>query len=670
MQKNLISAIAGWKSAALLALVAMVATVAFSGVLTNTQGATAQTAVPLYSVTIAVGGSGTITIPDTGAAGTDATTAALTGAGAGITSSHTADDTADDADDADDTVTISVAETVYPGSYTLTFDANVTDDAATTDVNEAQIAVTVVGKSVNPGDTVEVSFPAGLGTPNNRFTIGSDSTATGLFADAPTRARPVIDCADDTAGSGDPTTCDRDVASGTIAVRVAVARDSAVGKIYVSPAGTTGEAEHIINVVAAQVATGMTLTPPVLGISSNAGGDGSTITINVTDNRGQAVDGQAVQLATTRGQFVNCGTPAVTLPVCNVVTAADGTATVTLRGDNRPGPATVTATAGTLTRSAAVTFFGLADSLTAAAAGGVATVDQGKSSFVFLTVTDKDGNAVQGSTPGSSVTTEIENPTVVTLDGSAAYEGNPATPADDVPACTAGTNVAGKCAVQISAGPTASRGIHTVAASMVVTTATGPKVLSDTIDIRVVGAPASVTTDAPESVEPRTTVTINISVSDDAGELVGGGTVKVLKLEGRGAVLGTDDDDNATLVGGKASFRYYATSTDTAAVFEVTAGAGPAAVTEIVEIVVSADAAMDDDMSMATWNQPLASGTHNLVWNGEDGADPSAGAEGVSAIWQWNGSSWDGYFPMAADVPGGNTLTSLSNGAAYWVIVE
>ena len=76
-------------------------------------------------------------------------------------------------------------------------------------------------------------------------------------------------------------------------------------------------------------------------------------------------------------------------------------------------------------------------------------------------------------------------------------------------------------------------------------------------------------------------------------------------------------------------------------------------------------------MEMATWNQPLASGTHNLVWNGADGADPSDGAgSGVTAIWQWNGSSWDGYFPSAADVPGGNTLTSLTNGAAYWVIVE
>ncbi len=391
MKNNLISGIASWKSAALLAVVAMVAAVAFSGVLTNTQNAKAQDPAPGNSVTIVVGGSGTVTVADTGT--TDAGIDTLDG----FSVTHSADETADDADDADDTVTINVAETVYPGSYTLTFNAGVSDNTDTADINELEVAVTVVGKTVNPGDTVSVSFTstaAALSTPDNRFVIGSDSTASGLFADAPGRPRPTLECADDTTGgTDDPTTCDQNVDSGTVTVRVAVARDSAVGKIYVSVAGTTGDNEHTINVVAAQVATGMTLSPPVLGISSNAGGDGQAITITVTDNRGEPVDGQAVQVSTSRGQFVNCGTPAVTLPVCNVMTGADGTAEVTLRGDNRPGSATVSAAAGTLSRTAAVTFFGTADSLTAAAAGGIATVDQGATAFVFLTVTDKDGNA-------------------------------------------------------------------------------------------------------------------------------------------------------------------------------------------------------------------------------------------------------------------------------------
>ena len=688
MQKNLISAIAGWKSAALLALVAMVATVAFSGVLTSTNSADASAGDAKIDqggttdVTLTLNLSSAVNVAKTGNAANSAYTVTSVTSAVETVTVVDGDLDGDDADELPDT----------PGQWVVTDSATGTEVAVTLKVSVAASVVAgtelivsapgtdtavaagtavqleVVGVA-NPGNTVRVTLPAATA---DTYRVSTDSTATAGFKANP--GRSFIVCDDDEAGSGDPTTCDLNVDSGTVDLEVAIAADSSKGVVYIVGDGQLAE-EVTIKVNPAQVATGMKLSPPVLGISSSASGDGSTITITVTDNRGQAVVDQAVQLATTRGQFVECGTPAVTLPVCNVTTDSDGEAEVILRGDNRPGPATVTATAGTLTRTLAVTFFGTADSLTAAAAGGVATVDQGKSTFVFLTITDKDGNAVQGSTPGSSVTTEIENPTVVTLDGSVAYEGT-ASPADDVPACTAGTNVAGKCAVQISAGPTASRGIHTVAASMTVSTATGPKVLSDTIDIRVVGAPHSIETDAPDSVEPRTTVTINISVSDDNGDLVGGGTVKVLKLEGRGAVLGSDDDDNVALVGGKASFRYYATSTDTAAVFELTAGAGPAAVIEIIEIVVAApvvEAEPEPEAPPATWNNDLVSGQNLVVWNGPDGADPSEGAaDGVSAIWSYNtgSGSWDGYFPDAADVPGGNTLTSLSNGQAYVVIVD
>ena len=648
----------------------MVAAVAFSGVLTSTS-ADAQT-----SYRLAPGESTTIEVENGSTAPADVTDVVTFTV---VTESP--------ADDTKDTYTMTAARLAAYGDRTVSWQ-DVGADAA------SNKTLTITPVQANPGHTVTVIVNAADNT-ENVYRLSADSTAKGSFTDNP--GRSFIICGDRATGTDitpdatatppvGPPACDYDNTtgdtstyegiSGQVTLRVTVAADSSKGTIYIT-AGTNVNTERAIAVSPAQVATGMTLSPPALGISSNAGGDGSTITINVTDNRGQAVDGQLVQLSTTRGQFVNCGTPPVTLPVCNVVTANGGTAEVTLRGDNRAGSATVTATAGTLTRSAAVTFFGQAASLTAAAAGGVATVDQGAMGYVFLTVNDKDGNAVTGATPGSSVTTEIENPTVVSLDGSVEYEGNPATPADNVPACTAGTNVAGQCAVQISAGPTASRGIHTVAASMEVRTAAGPKVLSDKIDIRVVGAPHSIETDAPESVEPRTTVKVTVSVFDDEGELVGGGNVKVTKLEGRGAVLGTDDDDNAALRGGMASFRYYATSTDTAAVFEITAGAGPAAVTEIIEIVVAAAAVEaepePDPGPPATWNNELVSGQNLVVWNGEDGADPSAGAaEGVTAIWSYNtgSGSWDGYFPDAADVPGGNTLTSLSNGQAYVVIVE
>ena len=88
-------------------------------------------------------------------------------------------------------------------------------------------------------------------------------------------------------------------------------------------------------------------------------------------------------------------------------------------------------------------------------------------------------------------------------------------------------------------------------------------------------------------------------------------------------------------------------------------------------IAIGAEPDEAPDAPPATWNDELVSGAQNVVWNGDDGADVADGAaEGVTAIWQWNGTGWDGYFPAAADVPGGNTLSTLSNGAAYWVIAD
>ena len=661
MKNNLISAIAGWKSAALLALVAMVAAVAFSGVLTSTQ---AEAQDPPDA-----------TIEQGAASVTVSLTASTAGSAPSLTTSTTIGGTPATAEAAEGQT--SGEETAY--TVTVTFDATERANMdlgdhtfAATGASVEEVTVKVTPVQANPGGTVTVILEGGADSAENVYNLRSDSTASGSFVANP--GRTFVICVDndacDAEADTDENTDGVQKTDNIVFLAVKVANDSPRGSIYITR-GTDVETERVIQVSPAQVATGLTVAgaaPGPVGLSQSSDGAGEAITVTVTNNRGAAVAGQSVRLTTTLGQFTGCGV-SIPLPVCNVTTGADGTQSVTLKGDNRPGSATVTATAGTLTRTLAVTFFGLADSLSASPAGGVATVDQGSAGHIILTVTDKDGNAVEGEIPGSSATTEIENPVVVTLDNTVAYEGTPS-PLDNVQACSDGTNVAGQCAVQVSAAANASRGTHSVASSLTVVTPTGPKVLADSIDIRVVGKADSLTTDAPESVEPRTTVTITVSVYDDAGELVGGGNVKVVKLEGRGAVLGTDDTDNAALSGGQASFRYYATSTDTSAVFELTSGT----VTEIIEIVVAepvVEAEPEPEAPPATWSVELTAGTHNVVWNGEDGADPSAGAaDGVSAIWQWNGSGWDGYFPDAADVPGGNTLESLSNGAAYWVIVE
>ena len=60
MKNNLISAIAGWKSAALLALVAMVAAVAFSGILSTN---TADAAGPGDTTVVSTAATGDANVP-------------------------------------------------------------------------------------------------------------------------------------------------------------------------------------------------------------------------------------------------------------------------------------------------------------------------------------------------------------------------------------------------------------------------------------------------------------------------------------------------------------------------------------------------------------------------------------------------------------------------------
>ena len=189
-----------------------------------------------------------------------------------------------------------------------------------------------------------------------------------------------------------------------------------------------------------------------------------------------------------------------------------------------------------------------------------------------------------------------------------------------------------------------------------------------TLDIRVGGHPAEATDDAPDYVDSLSQTVITVSVVDDEDVPIGAQPVTVVQVEGSGAVTKEAPENTSD---GKASFTYQAPLTGGQAVFLVRVGPAGAQIAHTITINIGSAPEEAPEAPPATWSAPLASGTWNLVWNGEDGADPSAGAgEGVTAIWQWNGSGWDGYFPSAADVPGGNTLTSLTNGAAYWVVVE
>lgn len=655
MRNNLISAIAGWKSAALLALVAMVAAVAFSGVLTSTQAEAQDSA----DHTVNPGGSVTFTVTPPNTTDDPAAPAALGSVVAPATYLGTLE---------------SASPTIADGTYTFTFNAALTaayERATITipftgtgidDTHTETVTIDVIPVEAHPGQTVTVIVAANTALPPI-FNITADSTASGTFK--ANTGRSFVICADDTAcdvEDDDPDTDgnQRDD-SGVVHLQVVVAEDSATGMIYVT-SGTNRATERNIQVTPAPISAELAITPTTpVSISSAADGATEDITATVTTSAGGGVVDVTVVFVTSLGRFTgDCNS----LPVCSLKTNGKGAATVSLQGDNRAGAATVTVTAGELSGSKDVTFYGKVAALSAENAGGITAINQGGAASVILTVTDKDGNPVPNVT-GIATTSEIEDATGVTATDKA-YEGAPG-PADDVPSCADGTSAAGQCAVEVAASATATRGGHTVTASLEI--AGPPKsTLTDSVDVTVAGASHSISHDAPARIDTLEEIKVSLTVTDDEGNLVGSQGINVTKVEGGGAILDDVADNTAN---GAASFTFLASSIPGDVVFVVRSGDARAVIN--VAVGPEPEPVVEEDPAPPTpvWGGPLSSGTHNLVWHGEDGANPSEGAlEGVTAIWRWTGDSWQGYFPDAAEVPGGNNLESLENGAAYWVIVE
>ncbi len=618
MKNNLISAIAGWKSAALLALVAMVAAVAFSGVLTTN---TAHAA----NVPLADGASSVKAAPG-------------------------------------DTVNIIVSE-----------------DAP---------------------DFVQVA-------------IDPSSTASGGFGSSGAQS---ISCAD-----GDP--CDTgktplsdpptDIEN-SIQVSLKIDEDSPEGFIIVklSPIGGAADSTKVVNVskegqagsisvsaaaksiaAATDVGTGVAVETEITARLLNAQADPAGLNTTSPDGIKFDLDGPGT---------LACNTEDNSGQVCTVVAAADddmqdGYATAMVNATGRPGTITVTASYGGLEATTTIIVYGSPTSITAVAQQS--SIEIGGSTFIVVTATDASGNPVSANeyglkSPGGNVgPAEKAVPVVVSestnkeamagtlsvLPGSTdlpscddhAENTTPPTDDDDpvLEAASSGTNAAGQCVIKVSAtkGATAAasstRGTHTI-------TVKGPLPETDVaVEIQVGGAPSEITTDAPARVDALSSTKITVSVVDDEGVPVGAVDATVNQIEGDGVVLAADKI--VATSDGAVSFTYLAPSRDGTAVFRVTAGSGAGTIAHNVVLDIGAEPEEAPDAPPATWSAPLASGTHNLVWNGDDGAAPTDGAgEGVTAIWQWNGTGWDGYFPAAADVPGGNTLSSLTNGAAYWVVVE
>ena len=669
MKNNLIGAIAGWKSAALLALVAMVAAVAFSGVLTSSETAGAQdpadhTVIPGGSVTFSV------TAPDDSAEPPQpqALGSVALDPETDLGSLTTATPAIGDDDTYEFTFNAVPTAAYKRVTITIPFAGGDADDTQT-------VTIDVVPVSAHPGTTATVIVAANASTPPI-FNISADSTASGSFA--ANAGRSFVICPDETGDTTAAAPCDvedddpatdgnqRDDSS-VVHLQVVVAEDSPTGMIYVT-SGTDRATERAIKVSPAPISADLAITPATpVSISSAADGDAENITATVTTSRGAGIEDVTVVFVTSLGRFTgDCNA----LPVCSMKTDETGVATVSLQGDNRAGAATVAVTAGELSGSKDVTFYGKVAALSAENAGGITAINQGGESFVILTVTDKDGNPVPEVTGiTTKVTSEIEDATGVTATPTL-YEGAPGA-ADDVLSCADGTTAAGQCAVEVTATATATRGTHTVTASLEV--AGPPKAtLTDSVDVTVAGASASISHDAPGRIDTLEEIKVTLTVTDDEGDLVGSQPINVTKVEGGGAIL---DEPAKNTANGSASFTFLASSIPGDVVFIVRSGEARAVINVAVgpepEPVVEEEP--EPEAPPATWNNELVSGQNVVVWNGADGAAPSEGAaDGVSAIWSYDtgSGSWDGYFPDAADVPGGNTLGSLSSNQAYVVIVN
>ncbi|MXW26079.1 MAG: hypothetical protein F4Z77_07315 [Dehalococcoidia bacterium] len=638
MKNNLISAIAGWKSAALLALIAVVAGVAFSGILTNS----AQAVEPGKSqnVTIAV------TRPS--------------GDGAGVARFEI-----------DPLSTSSGSFDVGGGQTVVCNDAGKCDIGKQTDGTDTANSVTV---KLN----IDEDSADGFILVKITDVLAATPTVTYQTVEVETLPKPASLAAKAVSKTID--------ANGSVAAVGDAGRTEIVATVKDNQTPSVG--------MSAQRLTFVT----TLGVMDcPASGSGDTA-ISAAPNV------QWCQVWTSRSNS-------------DGETAAEGNAVISLKASGREGTATVTISHGTLDPTIVeVTLYGTAKNVSAEAEQS--SVEVGGSVFVVLTVTDAAGNPVRNAQPQPADTDPIVAPEkdankVTTSqaadDNDAAtspYNVNkdPKVTADattnvvskdagDIPSCgvlaavnatpdatppgpgnfdSTGTDDNGQCVVQVNATPddastptseASARGVHTLNFAL-----TGTEGAS--VEITVAGPAAAIESDAPESVEALSDTTITVTVRDEDGVLVGDTGINVIKVAGDGLAEGAATMKGARTKNGSASFSY-AAGLEGRVVFRVIASEGAGAIRDVITLTVGE---LAPEGPAPTWNKPLATGTNLYVWNGEDGAPASAGVpEGVNvvAIWEWTGSSWNGYFPEAAaeGITAGD-LTELENGEAYFVVVQ
>ena len=633
MKNNLISAIAGWKSAALLALIAMVATVVFSGVLSTTQ--TAEAAVHMRNA--------------------DGTYSDRTGGGA-----------------------VNNGDVVYIQNSATGF---------------VLYEITAIG--------------------------GADASFTHTSAQGEGK---ILYCSPST----NPGTCDVDQVDTGSTVAVKVADDSGRGGVIIKQTvlatGTTTADELTVTVKPVPTTLTATASPKAVNAGEGTATAGpSTLTFRLLDQNANPIGGQALTVIASHGALSTATAPTTWVDATDGVTFTGsgtqvGTVTTSTDGGadaevNGAGHAAVTFTPGGVAGTATITvrvvgsalsqtvdivMYGAAKTITAEPEQSALQI--GGDTFIVVTVKDAGGNAVaEHNVAVKSGANGIVGPSIPSNDVMASNTVNKnADPlatltGTDLPACgdvdavpdtsgadepsnavagSTGTNAAGKCVIQVttagagtpSPADDTTRGTHTI-------TIQGPAADGSadvTVEIEIGGAPETITSDAPEQVEPGDEVTINVTVVDDEGVRVGAVAIEAIKTDGGGLIT---TPIAAMTSDGRAKFSYLAPSR--AGTVDLLVRTKNALGTETARLPITITVGEAEPEGPApTWNKPLASGTHSLVWNGEDGADPADAGDNIVAIWQWTGSGWDGYFAEAGDVGLANTLTELNNNEAYWVVVQ
>ena len=461
-----------------------------------------------------------------------------------------------------------------------------------------------------------------------QFDISTTGSASASFThSSATNDGQTIICSDaDDEATG---SCDADPAGTGVTVALKVDADSGAGVVFIKQTRLTGtgglaEDNEAFEVTVRQVVGSVSITADTTTVPASVPADGgrAIVTITVKDNSSdkKPIASARVNVITTNGLFDH-GTldnaefvqstaddACLNTQLCQLTTDTAGKIILELRGSNRPASGTLTASIGDETASKDFVFSGSARNLAAEVEQDSVELD-GKV-FVVFTVTDSGDNPVKGAQPIGTAKNDIvgpaENATPVVL--------SPGVPKMSkgkvvIPACgdkaevdqndngdltdegdsafvPGGTNASGQCVIQVHAPadvPTtpaneaAMRGTWTL--NFRLSTAAGADTAS--VSLEVAGAPASITTNAPDRVDPGSQTEITVTVFDDEDVKVGITNVTVRKVDGGGLIEGHDGaaDANGDAIpntektsDGQSTFTYIAPSSDGAVELLVTAG--------------------------------------------------------------------------------------------------